>query len=82
MTMEYQNSQNSVWIAIQEALLESGFMIANGRILDKEKGTTKQLLYVNAVRKDLILQKDANLLMYYQNAKTRLGEQPEQLNLI
>lgn len=31
---------------------------------------------------DKVLQEDANMLMYYQNAKTRLGEQPEQLNLV
>ncbi|MBE3143356.1 MAG: DNA methylase, partial [Planctomycetes bacterium] len=35
MTIEFHNSQNAVWNAIQEALLQAGFMMADVRTLDK-----------------------------------------------
>ena len=56
MTVIFHNSQNSVWIAIQEALEKAGFVIADVRILDKKKGTTKQLSYQSGtVKQDLII---------------------------
>jgi len=55
MTLEFSNSQNSVWVAIQEALLKAGFVVADVRILDKKKGTTKQLSYSATVKQDLII---------------------------
>lgn len=55
MTVEFHNSQNSVWVAIQEALLKAGFVVADVRTLDKKKGTTKQLSYGAAVKQDLII---------------------------
>ncbi len=38
MTVEFHNSQNSVWNAIQEALLPAGFMVADVRTFDKQQG--------------------------------------------
>lgn len=35
MTVEFHNSKNSVWNAIQEALLKAGFIVADVRTLDK-----------------------------------------------
>lgn len=55
MTVEFSNSKNAVWIAIQEALNRAGFIVADIRILDKKKGTTKQLTYASAVKQDLII---------------------------
>jgi len=56
MTVEFHNSQNSVWMAIQEALMRAGFIVADVRTLDKQKGTTKQLTYVSgAVKQDLVI---------------------------
>jgi DNA modification methylase len=55
MTVEFHNSQNSVWISIQEALTVAGFVVADVRTLDKKKGTTKQLSYSSAVKQDLII---------------------------
>ena len=55
ITVEFHNSQNAVWVAIQEALSEAGFVIADVRVLDKKKGTTKQLSYRSAVKKDLVI---------------------------
>jgi DNA modification methylase len=55
ITIEFHNSQNSIWNAIQEALTSAGFIIADIRTLDKQKGTTKQLSYGLAVKQDLII---------------------------
>jgi DNA modification methylase len=55
MTVEFHNSQNSVWNAIQEALLRAGFMIADVRTLDKQQGTFKQVNTTSAVKQDLII---------------------------
>ena len=55
ITIEFHNSKNSVWVAIQEALIKSGFIVSDVRVLDKKKGTTKQLSMTNAVKQDLII---------------------------
>jgi DNA modification methylase len=55
MTVEFHNSSNAVWNSIQEALGEAGFVIASVRILDKKKGTTKQLSYAATVKHDLMI---------------------------
>lgn len=55
ITVEFHNSQNSIWMAIQESLGNAGFIVADVRILDKKKGTTKQLSYSSAVKQDLII---------------------------
>jgi len=55
MTVEFHNSQNAVWTSIQEALTHAGFVVADVRTLDKQKGTTKQLSYGSAVKQDLII---------------------------
>lgn len=55
ITIEFHNSQNAVWNAIQEALQTAGFIIADVRTLDKEKGTTKQMIYSRAVKQDLVI---------------------------
>ena len=55
ITIEFHNSRNAVWVAIQEALSEAGFVIADVRVLDKKKGTTKQLSYGATVKQDLAI---------------------------
>lgn len=55
LTMEFHNSKNAVWSAIAEAIQLAGFCIADVSVLDKKKGTTKQLSYKNTVNKDLII---------------------------
>lgn len=55
ITVEFHNSQNAVWNAIQETLQKSGFVIADVRTLDKGKGTTKQMTYTSAVKQDLVI---------------------------
>ena len=55
ITVEFHNSQNAVWNAIQEAIQVAGFVIADVRVLDKKKGTTKQIIYSMAVKQDLVI---------------------------
>jgi len=54
VTVEFHNSKNAVWTAIQEAIGRSGFIIADVSILDKGMRTKKQL-YARAVDKDLVI---------------------------
>ena len=55
MTVEFHNSQNSVWNAIQEGLQAAGFVIADVRTLDKQQGSFKQVTSASAVKQDLII---------------------------
>ncbi len=55
ITVEFHNSKNSVWTAIQEALQIAGFVVADVRTLDKKKGTIKQLSTSNSAKQDLII---------------------------
>lgn len=55
LTMEFHNSQNAVWNAIQEALSRAGFIIADIRTLDKVQGSFKQVTSLGAVKQDLII---------------------------
>ena len=40
MTVEFHNSQNRVWAAIQEAIQHAGFVVSDVRTLDKKQGTS------------------------------------------
>ncbi len=55
LTMVFHNSKNVVWAAIQEALLNSGFIIADIRTLDKKQKSFKQIQGSGAVKQDLII---------------------------
>lgn len=55
MTVEFHNSHNAVWIAIQRALEAAGFVVADVRVFDKEQLTMKQQTTTGAVKKDLII---------------------------
>lgn len=55
MTVEFHNSKNAVWNAIQEALQRSGFVVADVRTLDKKQRSFKQVNNVSAVKQDLVI---------------------------
>jgi len=55
ITVEFHNSKNLIWNIIQEAIVSSGFIIADVRTLDKKKGTTKQMVYTSSVKQDLVI---------------------------
>ena len=55
ITIEFHNTTNNVWNAIQEAILRAGFVVADVRVLDKKQRTFKQATTAGAVNKDLII---------------------------
>ena len=55
MTVEFHNSRNSVWNAIQEAIGRVGFVIADVRTLDKKQMTMQQMTSTSAVKQDLVI---------------------------
>lgn len=55
MTVEFSNSSNTVWGALQNALGSAGFVIADTRVLDKSQDSYRQATAVNAVKQDLMI---------------------------
>jgi len=55
ITVEFHNSKNAVWNAIQESLNRAGFIIADVRTLDKQQGSFKQVNNTSAVKQDLVI---------------------------
>jgi len=55
MTVEFSNTQASVWNAIQIALQEAGFVVANVAALDKKQGSFKAVTTTTAVKQDLVI---------------------------
>lgn len=55
ISMEFHNSKNAVWNAIQQSLLIAGFLIADVRTLSKEKKTVMQYKSENIVDQDLVI---------------------------
>ena len=55
VTVEFHNSKNSVWLALQQAMERAGFVIADVRILDKKHGSIKQVQTAGAVKQDLVI---------------------------
>ena len=54
ITVVFHNSRNSVWNAIQEAMLSAGFVVADVRTLDKQQGSYRQVTST-AVKQDLVI---------------------------
>ena len=55
MTVEFHNSHNAVWNAIQEAILSAGFVVADVRILDKQQKSYRQVTAASAAKQDLVI---------------------------
>ncbi|WP_258433427.1 DNA methyltransferase [Heyndrickxia coagulans] len=55
ITVEFSNSQASVWNVIQEAIQQAGFVIANVSALDKKQGSFKAVTTTTAVKQDLVI---------------------------
>jgi 16S rRNA G966 N2-methylase RsmD len=55
MTVEFSNTQAKVWNAIQTALQEAGFVVANVSALDKKQGSFKAVTTSTAVKQDLVI---------------------------
>lgn len=55
ITVEFSNSQASVWNAIQTTLQEAGFVVANVAALDKQQRSFKSVTSPTAVKQDLVI---------------------------
>jgi len=55
MTVVFHNSKNLVWTAIQEAIGNAGFVVADVRTLDRQQGSFNQVTAVGAVKQDLVI---------------------------
>ena len=55
MTVEFSNTQSSVWNSIQTALTDAGFVVANVSALDKKQGGFKAVTTPTAVKQDLVI---------------------------
>lgn len=75
MTVEFSNTQASVWNAIQTALQEAGFVVANVSALDKKQGSFKAVTTTTAVKQDLVISayKPSNILEDNLTEKEDMG---------
>lgn len=55
ITIEFHNSKNAVWNAIQEGLNRAGFVVADIRTLDKKHNSFKQVVSNVTIKQDLII---------------------------
>ncbi|MGD6967817.1 DNA methyltransferase [Rossellomorea vietnamensis] len=55
MTVEFSNSQASVWNSIREAIEKAGFIIADVSSLDKKQGSFNAITSTTAVKQDLVI---------------------------
>lgn len=55
MTVEFSNTQASVWNAIQTALQEAGFVVANVAALEKSHKGYRAVTTTTAVKQDLVI---------------------------
>ncbi|WP_394474858.1 DNA methyltransferase [Ralstonia mannitolilytica] len=55
MTVVFSNSRAAVWNAIQVALQQTGFVVAEVTALDKKQGSFQQVTSPNVVKQDLVI---------------------------
>lgn len=55
MTVVFSNSKAAVWNAIQVALQQTGFVVAEVTALDKVQGSFQQVMSPNTVKQDLVI---------------------------
>lgn len=55
LTIEFSNTNASVWNSIQTSLVEAGFIVANVSALDKQQGSFKAVTTPTAVKQDLVI---------------------------
>jgi DNA modification methylase len=55
ITIEFSNTRASVWNAIQVALQEAGFVVANVSALDKKQGSFNAVTNPTSVKQDLVI---------------------------
>ena len=55
ITIEFHNSQNAVWAAIQQSIESSGLIVADVRVLDKQQRSFNAVNRPGAVKQDLVI---------------------------
>ena len=55
ITVEFHNSRNAVWNAIQEAMMSAGFVVADVRTLDKVQRSYRQVTATLTTKQDLVI---------------------------
>ena len=55
MTVEFHNTKNTIWNAIQQTILRAGFVVADVRSIDKKQGSFNQVTASGAVKQDLVI---------------------------
>ena len=75
MTVEFHNSKNAVWNAIQESLLRAGFVIADVRTLDKKQGSFNQIVSDRAVKQDLVISVYKPLNKFANEIERKVGSE-------
>ena len=55
ITVEFHNSKNAVWMAINEAIQRAGFIISYVKTLNKGQGSYNQQTALGAVKQDLVI---------------------------
>lgn len=55
MTVVFSNSKAAVWNAIQVALQQAGFVVAEVTALDKQQGSYRQVTSTTAIKQDLVI---------------------------
>lgn len=77
MTVEFSNSSNTVWLAIQAALSDAGFVVADTRVIDKEQLSYRQVTAKNAVKRDLIISAYKPTIAVVEHAGVEQGSDDE-----
>ena len=75
MTVEFHNSKNSIWNAIQEAISVAGFIVADVRTLDKKQGSINQDNAQGAVQQDLVISAYKPISSFTRDFKLKSGSE-------
>ena len=74
MTVEFHNSKNSVWNAIQEGLSRAGFIVADVRTINKKQGSFNQVTAQGAVKQDLVISAYKPKESFVRDFQTHAGD--------
>lgn len=74
MTVVFSNSSAAVWNAIQSALQQAGFVLANVSAMDKQQGSYRQVTSTTAVKQDLIITCYKPSAKFTESFKTKNSE--------
>jgi hypothetical protein len=77
MSIEFHNSKSSIWRHIQNAIIQSGFVIAQVATLDKKIATLNQNTQDNAVNNDLLINAYKPSENFYLNFFKKSGRNME-----